>query len=213
MRRREFITLLGGAAVAWPLAARAQNEPSPRHSCAGRRAIGQSQRTVRSVSSQGLKDLRLDRGAERVLRISFCRRQSGCVGEARRGVGSIASGRYSDRQHAGNYAAKNATHTIPIVMAAVLDPVASGFVASLSRARGEYNRAEHFGAGLGRQAPSTPDRDCARLSARGRFSKPFKPRQPRCCSSQCKHRRKCLASSFMSWRHRRRIISRARSRR
>jgi putative tryptophan/tyrosine transport system substrate-binding protein len=124
MRRREFITLVGGAA-AWPLAARAQQ--SHRVPRIGVLLLGTptsfAARTQAFV--EGLRDLGYVEG--RTVAIEWKWGQD----RVERLVDVILTG--------GTPAAKtlkNVTRTIPIVMAIVGDPVASGLVESLARPGG-----------------------------------------------------------------------------
>ena len=127
LRRRQFIALLGGAATAWPLAARAQQPARvPRigiiddapmwHSF--RRAL----RELGYVEGQSVNyEYRYSEGVPD--------RLATVVGElVRRPVDLIAAYGTPPTE-----AAKTATTTIPIVMVGVGDPVRAGLVASLAR--------------------------------------------------------------------------------
>jgi putative tryptophan/tyrosine transport system substrate-binding protein len=133
MRRREFITLLGGAAV-WPIAGRAQSTMpvigfidtrSPE-------AISERLRAFR----QGLKESGYVEGEDVTILYRFADNRHDRVPElaadlVRRQVAVIAT--------AGddvNVAAKAATETIPIIFIASQDPVRLGLVASLARPGG-----------------------------------------------------------------------------
>src|SRR5882757_2700569 len=130
LRRRQFIALLGGAATAWPLAARAQRPARvPRigiiddapmwHSF--RRAL----RELGYVEGQSVNyEYRYSEGVPD--------RLAAVVGElVRRPVDLIAAYGTPPTE-----AAKTATTTIPIVMIGVGDPVRVGLVASLARPGG-----------------------------------------------------------------------------
>ena len=138
MTRREFITLLGGAAAAWPLAARAQQPDRVRRigvlmSNAEGSAEGQA-RVAALV--KGLEQLGWSDG--RNVRIDY--RWTGDAERLRRNVAELISLSPDVILVSGRTAAvaavQQATRTVPIVFTIILDPVGAGLVESLARPSG-----------------------------------------------------------------------------
>jgi putative tryptophan/tyrosine transport system substrate-binding protein len=134
MRRREFITLLGGAAAAWPRAARAQQGERVRHiGVFMDLADGDPEGQARVAAlKRGLQDLGWIEG--RNLRIE----SRWAAGEAARmkplaeELVSLAPEVIVSSGAPTLAALQQATRTIPLVFGQVSDPVAAGFVDSMS---------------------------------------------------------------------------------
>jgi putative tryptophan/tyrosine transport system substrate-binding protein len=130
MKRREFITVLGSAA-AWPLAARAQQVRMPRR--IGVLLVGLSPESKELKHFRlGLRDAGYIEGRNVVIEWRSAAgdydRVPGLVADlVRNNVDVIV-----EDSTVGTEATKRATSTIPIVMALVLDPVATGLVQSLA---------------------------------------------------------------------------------
>ena len=129
MRRREFITLLGGAATAWPLAAQAQ-QPMP---VIGFLAPVSQNEELLGGFRQGLKQAGFVEGENVSILYQFAENEIDRLPAladnlARRRVAVIVT-----LSQPAVVAAKAATATIPIVFVAAEDPVRLGLVASLAR--------------------------------------------------------------------------------
>jgi putative ABC transport system substrate-binding protein len=148
MRRREFIALIGGAAVTWPLSTSAQQSAIPVIGFLDLRSLDGVANRLRGLR-QGLKETGFVEGENVAVEFRWAENQMDRLAELaadlvrRQSAVIVASGGRDS-----TLAAKAATTTIPIVFLTAEDPVRLGLVASLARPGGNLTGVNFFNAEL-----------------------------------------------------------------
>ena len=141
MRRRKFITLIGGAAM-WPLATRAQQPERTRRIGVLMPYPNQDNPEVQARLKVFLQELRhLGWSTDRNLQVEY-RWTSGDTGSSQKAAMEMAALPLDvilATSTPSVVALQQATSTLPIVFVMVADPVAAGFVASLAKPGGKLD--------------------------------------------------------------------------
>lgn len=147
MRRRELITLIGGAVAARPLAARAQQQTIPVVGFLSSGAPGPLRQQL-AAFEEGLKESGYIKGRNVAVEYRFAEGQFNRFPALASDLVSRQAAVLVVTTDAGTRAAKQATTTIPIVFSIGEDPVKLGLVASLRRPGGNVTGVYQFTTGL-----------------------------------------------------------------
>jgi putative tryptophan/tyrosine transport system substrate-binding protein len=147
MRRREFITLLGGVAAGWPFAVRAQHPVMPTVGIMLAGSLEALRRAIAGIHT-GLKESGFVEGQNVLIEYRFAEghfdRFAAFASELVHRQVTVLMVSSAN----GVQAAKQATTTIPIVFSIGGDPVESGLVASINRPESNITGVYQFTAGL-----------------------------------------------------------------
>jgi ABC-type uncharacterized transport system substrate-binding protein len=148
MKRRDVLMLLGGAAVAWPLAARAQQAAVPVIGFLSSLSAPVTSKRIASFG-QGLSETGYVAGRDFTIEQRLAEGQYERLPELAADLVSRRVNLIAALAPPAVFAAKTATTTIPIVFVGGLDPVKAGLVASLNRPGGNVTGVTFIGASLG----------------------------------------------------------------
>ena len=139
MRRREFITLLGGAAAAWPLAARAQQQGGRMQRVGVLVSLAESDPEGQGFVAafrDGLRKLGWMEGRNIRFDYRFGAANVGAMEQFAKELVALQPDLILSQSTVTTALVLQETHTIPIIFTSVSDPVGAGFVASLPRPGG-----------------------------------------------------------------------------
>jgi ABC-type uncharacterized transport system substrate-binding protein len=146
MRRRQFITLLGGAAAAWPLTAHAQPPIRPLIGVLSPLSAATATRNIAALRS-GLRDLGYLEGRNMTLALRYGDGDPERMAPLARELVALNPDAIVTGAQSGALAAHNATRTIPIVVITPEDPVVSGFAQSIAKPGGNITGTWSAGDG------------------------------------------------------------------